>query len=211
MDASHMVLTAIGLFALTFLSPGPNLLVVVQSSLSAGREAGIAAGAGVALGDAIYAGLGLFGMTAAITSGGLLFSVIKVVGGVYLLWLAFRLMLRHESVQLDVVPASRGLSLVQYFRRGVVTDLANPQTMLFFASVFAVTLTPATPLAVKAVAWFGIVLTSFVWRVFLSCAFSVPSVRRVYARTMRLFELLAGGLLGAFGARLLIEGVSGHR
>ena len=50
----HAVLTAIGLFALTFLSPGPNLFLIVQTSLSQGKSDGIAAGAGV--GAAHHAG-----------------------------------------------------------------------------------------------------------------------------------------------------------
>ena len=92
MTPTHSVLLTIGLFGLTFLSPGPNLLIVVQSSLSSGRAAGIAAGCGVAAGDAIYAALGLFGMAALIAQSGDLFAAVKIVGGVYLLWLAWKMM-----------------------------------------------------------------------------------------------------------------------
>src|SRR3546814_8579078 len=58
MDPLHTVLLTVGLFAFTFLSPGPNLLVVVQASLASGRAAGAVTGLGVATGDAIYSGLG---------------------------------------------------------------------------------------------------------------------------------------------------------
>ena len=97
MSATHSVILTIGLFGLTFLSPGPNLLVVVQSSLSVGRAGGIAAGLGVALGDAIYAALGLLGMTAVIGQSGELFAAIKIAGGLYLLWLAFRMLAGRAS------------------------------------------------------------------------------------------------------------------
>src|SRR6185312_10432590 len=111
MTPTHSVLLTIGLFALTFLSPGPNLLVVVQSSLSAGRTAGIAAGLGVALGDAIYAALGLLGMAAVIGESGDLFTAIKIAGGLYLLWLAWKMLKGGSDLQLDEVPrASRGIS-----------------------------------------------------------------------------------------------------
>jgi amino acid exporter len=210
MEFAHSALLAVGLFALTFLSPGPNLLVVLQSSLSAGRAAGIATGLGVAVGDAVYAGLGLSGVAAVITAGGLLFSVIKILGGAYLIWIGIRLLLNSKPMQLDFAFQGTRLSLARHFRRGLVTDLANPQTVLFFASIFSVTLNAATPLWAKIAAWAGIVATSMVWRAGLSHAFSLPWVRRGYVRVQRSTERLAGIALGAFGARLVSEGVS-HR
>jgi amino acid exporter len=61
MSPVHSIILTVGLFALTFLSPGPNLLIVLQSSLSYGRGAGIAAGLGVACADGLYAAYGLHG------------------------------------------------------------------------------------------------------------------------------------------------------
>lgn len=69
MDEIHVIILTIGLFVLTFINPGANLLVVVQTSLSSGKNAGLLTGLGVALGDAIYSGLGLFGMAALIAEG----------------------------------------------------------------------------------------------------------------------------------------------
>ena len=208
MNALHASIAIIGLFALTFLIPGPNLLVVVQSSLARGRAAGIAAGTGVATGDGIYAGLGLFGMSALITEGGTLFHAIKLLGGLYLIWLAVRLFLARTPVAISPQRVSTTGTLRGYFMRGLLTDLANPQTVLFFASIFAVTLTPSTPTYGKAVSWIGIVATSVLWRSLLSVTLSHDRVRRAYERAQVPMERLVGVALGAFGARLLIQGVS---
>ena len=208
MNALHASFATIGLFALTFLSPGPNLLVVVQSSLSNGRAAGIAAGIGIATGDGIYAGLGLFGMSALITEGGTLFHAIKFLGGFYLIWFGVRLFLAKTPVALPSGGMSKPGTLRGYFMRGLVTDLANPQTVLFFASIFAVTLTPSTATWVKAVSWIGIVATSVLWRSLLSVALSHDPVRRAYERAQVPMERLVGVTLGAFGARLIVEGIS---
>lgn len=208
MTPTHSVILTIGLFGLTFLSPGPNLLVVVQSSLSAGRGAGIAAGFGVAAGDAIYAALGLLGMAAVIGRSGDLFYAIKIMGGLYLLWLAWGMLRARASSAFDDGNASPIRQSSNLFLRGLVTDLANPQTVLFFASIFAVTLTPTTPGWAKLLSWVGIVLASVVWRVFLSFAFSRTRVRSIYSRSQRAIERLAGIALAAFGTKLLFEGVS---
>ena len=81
MEPLHAIWVTIGLFVLTFFNPGANLFVVVQTSLSSGRRAGVCTGLGVALGDAIYSGLGLFGMVALMTQFESLFSLIKIAGG----------------------------------------------------------------------------------------------------------------------------------
>ena len=208
MTPSHSVLLTIGLFGLTFFSPGPNLLVVVQSSLSAGRAGGIAAGLGVAAGDAIYAALGLVGMAAVIGQSGELFAGIRIVGGLYLLWLAWKMLKGDASFHLRAAP---GLSIRPpsgLFVRGLVTDLANPQTVLFFASIFAMTLDATTPAWARIVAWLGIVLVSAVWRVFLSVAFSRHRMRSMYLRFQRTIERLTGAALAAFGMKLIVGGIS---
>jgi amino acid exporter len=208
MNLVHSSLLAVGLFALTFLSPGPNLVIVVQSSMSGGRAAGIATGVGVACGDAIYAALGLLGMAAVIAQSGALFHLIRIAGGVYLLWFAWQLVRAHPAARLDEMASRSSRSLAVHFRRGLMTDLANPQTVLFFASIFAITLKIDTPAWSKLLTWTGIVLASMLWRIGLSIAFSRPPVRRAYARWQRAIERAAGLALAAFGIRLLLEGVA---
>ncbi len=208
MTPTHSVLLTIGLFALTFLGPGPNLLVVVQSGLSAGRAAGIAAGLGVAAGDAIYAALGLLGMAAIIGESGGLFTAIKVAGGLYLLWLAWKMLRGGSELQLDQAPRASFAMPTNLFLRGLVTDLANPQTVLFFASIFAVTLTATTPAWAKVLSWVGIVAASALWRCALSLVFSRERMRSAYARWQQAIERLAGVAFAAFGAKLLVEGIA---
>ena len=63
-----VVMTVTTVFFLGLVSPGPNFLVVVDSTLSHGRRAGMLTGLGAAIGDAIYASAGLFGMAVLIDS-----------------------------------------------------------------------------------------------------------------------------------------------
>ena len=208
MTPAHSVLLTVGLFGLTFLSPGPNLLIVVQSSLAAGRKAGVAAGLGVAAGDAIYAALGLFGMAALIAGSGDLFGLVKIAGGVYLLWLAWKMLRGQGTFKVDAAPAGFGFAPAGLFVRGLVTDLANPQTVLFFASIFAVTLTASTPAWAKLLSWLGIVAVSAIWRSLLSFAFSRTRVRALYGRARRAIERLVGVAFAAFGLKLIMDGIT---
>src|SRR4051812_45467492 len=207
MTPAHSIILTVGLFALTFLSPGPNLLIVLQSSLSRGRGAGIAAGFGVACADGIYAALGLLGMAAVISQSSELFNTVKVIGGLYLLWVACRLVRSHPSTSLDATPAGSAQSYFKSFAQGLMTGLTNAQTIFFFASIFAVTLTVETPVWARVLSWLGIVSASVIWRVLLYNFFFHPTVRAVFRRGQRVFECLAGVILAGFGAKLLFDGM----
>src|SRR5438876_3438925 len=80
------VLTVVILFLLGLVSPGPNFLVVVQSTLTSGRLAGFVTGLGAATGDALYAACGLFGVAKLIETSGRLMMTIRFLGGLYLIW-----------------------------------------------------------------------------------------------------------------------------
>jgi amino acid exporter len=207
MDPLHSVLLTVGLFALTFLSPGPNLILVVQSSLSAGRAAGFSAGLGVAFGDALYAALGLAGMSALVEVGGTLFAAVQVAGGAYLVWFGWRLARSGGGQRVAMEDTPRGAPLRRFFWRGVITDLANAQTVLFFASIFAITLHADTPAWARVLSWAGIVSASIAWRLALGVAFSRARVRAAYRRVERTLERIAGIALIAFGARLIYVGL----
>ncbi len=204
----HTAVLTAGLFALTLLVPGPNLLYVVRSSLSGGRSAGIAAGLGVASGDAFYAALGLGGTVAVVERSGPGFQGLKILGGLFLLWTAWQLAKRRPEVAAASIEEPQR-TLAGYFIQGVATDLANPQTILFFASIFAATVTTAPAVWVKALSWGGIVIVSATWRVFLSFAFARGRARSVYARYRRAFEWLAGAAMAAFALRLLADALQG--
>lgn len=142
-----------------------------QSGLRTARR--VLTGLGVASGDAIYSGLGLFGMATLITQCEAVFSVIKIGGGAYLLWFAWNSMRHQATPQMPTLQQPVIAPWTVFFRRGLLTDLSNPQTVLFFISIFSVTLSADTPMWARMMAWAGIVLSSVIWRVFLSQAFFV--------------------------------------
>lgn len=207
MDPISGIFLTLGLFGLAFLNPGANLFVVVQTTLSSGRKAGVICASGVVFGDAIYSGLGLFGLNALMTQFEHLFSFVKIFGGLYLLWYAWTVF--HNEKQLDVVHDKgehKEKSWV-FFRRGLISDLSNPQTVLFFVSIFSITLTPETPLWVKLVTWVSIVLLSLVWRLFLCYAFSTHKARMIYSRISQTAGKVISIILSALALKLIYQGV----
>lgn len=144
MEPFHAVVLTVSLFVLTFFNPGANLFVVVQTSLASGRRAGVITGLGVATRDAFYSGLGLFGLATLITQCEAVFSLIKIVGGAYLLWFAWNSIRHQATPQMSTLQTPIAAPWTIFFRRGLMTDLSNPQTVLFFISIFSVTLSAET-------------------------------------------------------------------
>ena len=140
----HSVLMVVMLFFFGLISPGPNFLVVAETALNFGRAAGVVTGLGAALGDAVYASVGLFGVTRLITVRPVMMAI-QFLGGFYLIRLGVRMLsLRRASAQRNSSLSVKGLSVRVHFWRGLATDLANPKTVVFFAGIFAIAVNPAT-------------------------------------------------------------------
>ncbi|ELT5543122.1 LysE family transporter, partial [Salmonella enterica] len=130
--------------------------------------------------------------------------------GAYLLWFAWNSIRHQATPQMSTLQTPIAAPWTIFFRRGLMTDLSNPQTVLFFISIFSVTLSAETPTWARLMAWAGIVLSSVIWRIFLSQAFSLPAVRRAYGRIQRIASRVIGAIIGMFALRLLYEGMT-HR
>src|ERR1700722_1219437 len=204
----HSLLAVVILFFFGLISPGPNFLVVIETTLNFGRAAGFVTGPGAATGDAVYASCGLFGVAQFIATGGRVMRGIEFLGALYLLWLGIRMFRRRSVTRANPrLPSVSKRSAGRHFWRGLVTDLANPKTVVFFASIFAVAVHPETSPALRAAMLMGIVLTSIAWRFMLSIIFSIPTIRRPYERTEPIVERVFGGILCLFGLHLVKRAV----
>ena len=111
-------------------SPGPAMLMATQTSLSAGRAAGIAVGAGLGLMAAIWTMMALLGFGVVFELFPFLYVGAKFVGAAYLLYIAYR-MWRSAGVPAKAVIKPTGRA----FRQGFLVNLFNPKSVLFAAAV----------------------------------------------------------------------------
>lgn len=204
----HSVLTVVILFFLGLISPGPNFFVIIETTLNSGRAAGLVTSLGAATGDAVYASCGLFGIAQFIATGGRAMRGIELLGALYLLWLGIRMFRRRSVTRSNPsLPSVSNRSPGRHFWRGLVTDLANPKTVVFFASIFAVAVHPESSPALRAEMLTGILLTSIAWRFMLSVIFSTPPIRSRYEHVEPILERVFGGILCLFGLHLVQRAV----
>lgn len=114
-------------------SPGPDNLMVLGVGMSRGRRQGMVFGLGCALGCLSHTLLATLGVSALIAASPLAFSVLKVCGGLYLVWLGVGALRSRGGTRVEgaAVPDE---SLAKLFGKGLLANSINPKVVLFFLS-----------------------------------------------------------------------------
>lgn len=132
MNMESLLLLAAAAFILA-ATPGPGVMLVVARALSSGLPHALASIVGIVCADFIFILLVVYGLQAIAESLGLLFSLIKYIGGVYLIWLGISLW-RSRGTK-PVTPDTPGhLSYIGDWVAGLVITLSNPKAILFYVS-----------------------------------------------------------------------------
>lgn len=128
-DAATLVTYVAIVLGFVFI-PGPATLLTVARATSSGTRAGIATGAGIAVGDLIHTAMAIVGLSAVIATSATLFSLIKYIGAAYLVYLGLRAIFEKTPAALPAGSATIGAG--KAFRQAVVAEVLNPKTALFF-------------------------------------------------------------------------------
>ena len=112
--------------------PGPAVTYIVTQSIDKGRSAGLVSALGIASGGLVHVAAAVIGLSALLASSATAFTIVKLVGAVYLIAIGLRrLLARHEdAVEPDTAPAPGSPS--RLFLQGAVVNVLNPKTALFF-------------------------------------------------------------------------------
>lgn len=137
-------ITNFGLFCITVLllniTPGPDTAYIVGRSVAQGRRAGLISAIGISLGCCVHTILSAFGLTALLAASATAFTMIKLAGGAYLIYLGIRMLCTKQennsklSVKSYTINDRRPLKKI--FLQALITNVLNPKVILFFLSFF---------------------------------------------------------------------------
>ena len=117
--------------ALTLLViPGPAVLYIVAQSIDRGRGAGLVSTLGIATGSLVHVTAAALGLSSVLVSSALAFEVVKYAGAAYLIYLGARRLLTRETP--ETVAARGERTQRATYAQGVVVNVLNPKTALFF-------------------------------------------------------------------------------
>jgi len=178
------IVLAYSVFFLAIVSPGPNILAVIGTSMGAGRRSGLALALGVAAGSFCWALLTVIGLSALIASYAVALKAIKIGGGLYLLWLGFKSFRSAASAQdLEAsLRAGTARSPMEHATRGFTVQMTNPKAALAWIAIMSLGLQDGAPWWVGASLVAGTSGLSVLIHCLYAVAFSTRVVVRVYAK-----------------------------
>jgi homoserine/homoserine lactone efflux protein len=186
------------------LSPGPNgLLALTHGAMYGWRKASYTVVGGV-LGFVVVIALSMFGIGALLQASLTWLTVMKWVGGAYLVWLGIQVW-RSPPVSVQLGAAANARSGASLFAQGALSALTNPKAVLFFAAFLPHFIDPARSLVVQ----FVIMASTFAVCEFATELLIVGMAQRIkawLARVGKRFNQVCGGIFVAIGAALPLRG-----
>ena len=199
------ILLAYSAFLLAIASPGPNILAVIGTSMSVGRSSGMALALGVAGGSFTWAVLTVIGLSAVLANYASALIAIKIFGGLYLLWLAYKSFKfaasAHDIEAKELAGGKR--SPIGYAKRGFLIQMTNPKAALAWIAIISLGLTQNAPLWVGCVIVIGTFVLSILIHILYAVAFSTPVMVRLYAKARRGVQATLGTFFAFAGIKLL--------
>jgi threonine efflux protein len=198
------VLTASIVCVAGVMSPGPNFVAVTHRAVTAPRIEAMALVTGIVCVNSLWASAALFGLGTLFSLFPWLFWSIKLLGAAYLVWFGIQLLRRSGKP----LPAKSGVSARSAFlgalRDGIVTNLSNPKSMIFYASVFSAAVPAGASSATLLVMVAMVALIASLWYGAVALALSSNRAASVYRRGKPAIEIACGGFLIVFGLRQAI-------
>ncbi len=184
---------AVGVFVLAALAllvvPGPAVLYVVARSISEGRRAGIASVLGIHVGTLVHIAAATLGLSALIASSAIAFTAVKIAGAVYLVGLGLWTLVSRTAERDVALGGERNLR--RAFAQGIVVNVLNPKTALFFLAFLPQFVDSDASHPALQIAFLGVLfallglLTDSTWALAAGTAGGVLRRSRRFARAQR--------------------------
>jgi threonine/homoserine/homoserine lactone efflux protein len=193
--------------AVLVLSPGPTMLTCMTTALNKGRSSALAAVVGSISAVVGVMTLSALGLGALLAASELAFTVIKVIGALYLIWLGIKTFCSNvEAVDIKRAETDGGQRLRSHYVRGFLVGCSNPKAILFFTAFFPQFLNPIEPF-IPQYSILAITFIAFEFSVLAMCAFGVSAIAPILRSQwhMRWINKVTGGLFATMGGLLLLS------
>ncbi|MER5295600.1 LysE family transporter [Streptomyces pharetrae] len=186
---------------LAVIAPGADFAVIVRNSCLYGRRTGLLGALGVAAGVLVHVTYTMLGVGLLIASSTFLFTVIKLAGAAYLVYIGVRTFRARAEVHVDLDHKS-GLTPFAALRTGFLTNVLNPKTTLFVVSTFAQVVSPGTPVHRQVGYGLFMSLAHLLWFAVVAVFFSQDRMRTLMLRAQKVLNKVIGSVLAGLGVSL---------
>lgn len=187
------------------VTPGPDMALVLRNTLAGGRIAGLATSAGTCSGLVVHAFAAALGLSALLLASSRAFTVVKLVGAGYLVFLGLRTLFRAGRAEKAGADVGSMRPWAAY-RQGVMTNVLNPKVALFFVSLLPQFVQVGEGFIWRLLLLAGLFIAmGLVW--LIAYTFAIHSVERFLRRgsIRKAIERVTGAGLVALGLRLAFD------
>lgn len=197
------LLVILTIFTVGVASPGPATLMILGTAMARGRAPAVALSLGVVLGSMAWATVAALGFVAALKTSATLFTLLKVAGGLYLLFLAIKAWRSALTPGVEArLRTSRSNRPLSCFVQGLLLHLTNPKAPLVWMATLSVGGLNTAPLPFLATAILLCALIGITVFVGYALLFSTRRASRMYLAARRPIDAVIGTLFGAAAIRL---------
>lgn len=190
---------------LAALSPGPDFVVIAKNAIAHSRRAGIFSSIGIGVGILFHSTYCVLGLAVIITHSLLVFSAIKYIGALYLIYLGVKaLFAKKGGKMLNPAKAKTTLSAGKAFQQGLLTNVLNPKCTLFMLSVFTLVIHPGLSYSIQALYGIEIALITALWFVLLSVMLTHKTVKAKLDKVQHWVTKCMGIFLIGFGIKVAL-------
>ena len=206
MTASQFALLY-GTYLIATASPGPSNMAIMGTAMRDGRRPALALAAGVVTGSLFWAILAAIGVSAVLTAYAQALVALKIAGGLYLLWLAFRagksaMKRSHDTDEVSV--SGKALRYRLLYRQGVLMHIGNPKAIMSWVAIISLGIHHNAAADGVAVIVGGCVLLGIGVFGGYAIVFSTTSMIALYARLRRWIEGVLSAVFAVAGLKLLV-------
>ncbi len=203
------LLVFIGVAAIVIVIPGPDTAVVTKNILVHGRRTAFGTSLGVSAGLSVWTVAAAVGVASVVRASEVAFTVLKLIGAAYLVWLGVQALRAAGHADSDLRPSTAkkpAMGALGGFRQGFLSDLGNPKIGIFFTSLLPQFMAPGHSVLLPSLALGAVfVLMTLLW-LSVYCLVAAQAAQTLQRpRVKAAMDRVTGVVLIALGLRLAIE------
>ncbi|MFC4077348.1 LysE family translocator [Salinithrix halophila] len=186
---------------LATISPGPDFAIVTRNSYLYGRHSGVLVAIGIALGVQLHVFYTIFGIGLIISQSVTLFTLIKLIGAIYLVYIGWKTFFNKAQLTIDL-QGDQSISPFSSLKTGFLTNALNPKTTLFVVSTYTQVVHPDTLFVTQFA--YGLLMSGahLIWFGLVALFFSQERFRAKLIRHQPIIDKLIGAVLMGLGIGL---------
>ncbi len=188
------------------LTPGPDMVLYIGKAISQSRKAGLVTFAGAASGILVHTTLVAIGLSALLSASATAFTIVKIVGAIYLLYLAYDAIKNGSAFALTESVAPEKASAL--YLKGLLVNLLNPKIVIFFLTLLPQFVAADDPNAMATLIYLGIAFIVIAAPICIVQIFAAAAIARFLRRSrwaMRTVDYVFAGVMSAFAVKLALS------